>query len=198
MSETNYELRKSAFKFFIIIISIFLAYVFSDNIKGYYQFTQYCEKQSGLKVYGLLEANHGWMVDSLGDPQSIAYLNGVKFARYRDPKTNNDLDMRYISGDPHKTTSFVIEDANLEEETKYNWVNVSYRVNGEERLSKYGNEVIDNKGNKIIGIYKFSYAKFDRDYTPLDMNPVVRCPDYYKSNREAFNAWVQQVNSSFK
>lgn len=181
--------------FFVLIL--FLGYVYSDNVKGYYKFKSYCEKEAGFQSYQKLNRGHGWLVDDLGDPMAIAYLEGVKFSRYKDYLTEKYFDMKYVSGDPHKKSSFSIVESNLKEDVKYKWVNVSYFIDGEERLSKFGNELIDNEGNKILGVYEFSYAKFDRKYTPLDMNPVSRCPWYYKSQREAFSAWAEKMNSLF-
>jgi hypothetical protein len=184
-------------KFLTIVFILFFGYVFSDNVIGYFRFQEYCEKEAGFKLYQKLDGNQGWLVDELGDPMAIAYLEGVKFARYKDHLTENYFDVKYISGDPHKKGSFIVGEADLKEDVKYRWVNVSYFVSGEARLSKFGNELIDSKGNKILGVYEFSYAKFDRDYTPLDMNPVSRCPWHYKSQREAFLAWAEQMNSLF-
>ena len=187
---------KPFFKFIVIvsIIPLLIGLYFFDNIKGYYRFKQYCEKEAGFKSYQKLDRDHGWLVDELGDPMAIAYLEGVKFARYKDYLTEKYFDMKYVSGDPHKKGSFSIVESNLNEDVKYRWVNVSHFIGGEERLSKFGNELIDNEGNKILGVYEFSYAKFDRKYTPLDMNPVSRCPWQYKSQREAFSAWAEKMN----
>lgn len=190
---------KSFFKFITIVSAapLLIGLFFFDNIKGYYRFKQYCEKESGFKIYEKLNSGYGWLVDDFGEPMHVAYLKGVKFVRYKDKLTDKYFDMKYLSGDPHLKKSFHISDANFDEITKYRWTNVSYFVSGELRLSKYGNEVIDDSGKKILGVYEFSYAKFDRDHTPLDMNPVVRCSMHYKSQQEAFDSWVEKMNYLF-
>jgi len=184
-------------KIIFITVVLLLVYVFSDNIHGYYRFNKYCEAESGFKIYKNLESNHGWLVSGRSEAKEVSYFNGVKFARYKDIKTGEYFDVKYINGSPDNDKSFEITPSNFHDSVKYKWVNFSKKINNEVRLGANGHEVFDDLGIKMIGFYNFTYEKFNRDYMPLDMNPIVRCPEARETQRASFDSLVDDVNSAF-
>lgn len=159
---------------FLVVPSLIGLY-FLENIKGYYSFRQYCQKYAGLKIYQKVNPNEGWLVDSRSAAKELAILNGVRFTRYKDIKTKEYFDVEYISGKATDNSSFKITSSNFNVSTEYNWVGFSREIKRELRLGSHGNELFDNDGNKLMEFNNFSYAKFNRDRMPLDMNPYLIC-----------------------
>lgn len=75
---------KAVAKFCGIVLAIFLLVVwfFFDNIKGYYTFKEYCEKEGGLTVYEPLEMNVGWLAKDETDARFTTSLDNVGYVRY--------------------------------------------------------------------------------------------------------------------
>lgn len=183
------------FKFLCIIFAFFLVYVFSDNVKGYYKFKEYCKKDAGFRFYKPIVKESAWFVPSRTDAMEIAALKDVSFARYK--YGDEYFDVKFISGKPYEITSFEVTPSDMSLKTTYELVNFSKAINGEQRLSISGREVIDESGDKAIGFYKFSYAKFDRDYTPLDMNPYLICDSSVVGDRFTYDEYWAAFNSAF-
>jgi hypothetical protein len=129
------------------------------------------------------------------DTMEIAALTNVSFVRYNDG--DKYLDIKFISGKPYEFTSFEVISSDMSIKTVYELVNISKAIHGEQRLRISGREVIDESGDKVLGFYRFSYAKFDRDYTPLDMNPYLICDSSVVSNRFTYDKYWAAFNSAF-
>lgn len=181
--------------FLLIITTFSLIYIFSDNVKGYFKFKEYCKKDAGFRFYKPIVKESAWFVPSRADAMEISALKDVSFARYKDG--DEYFDVRYISGKPYEITSFEMTPSNMNMKTVYELVNVSKTIHGEQRLSISGREVIDESGSKALGFYTFSYEKFDRDYTPLDMNPYLVCDSSVVSNRLTYDEYWAAFNSAF-
>lgn len=74
---------KPFFKFIIIvsIIPLLIGLYFFDNIKGYYRFKQYCEKEGGLKVYEAIKKGVGLLAKDKDEAHSAALLENIGFVR---------------------------------------------------------------------------------------------------------------------
>lgn len=190
---------KPFFKLIIIFLVIpsLIGLYFFDNIKGYWRFKQYCAKDSGLKIYQKAESDKGWLVDSRSAAREVAVLSGVKFARFKDIKTDEYFDVEYISGSVNDNSSFKIGPSDFNIPTEYKWAGFSQVIKGELRLGKYGSELFDNNNNKIMGFYRFSYAKFNRDNMPLDMNPYVICDSPGMASRLTYEEYWAAIKSVF-
>ncbi|WP_331351681.1 hypothetical protein [Cellvibrio sp. UBA7671] len=183
------------FKFLFIIFAFFLAYVFSDNVKGYFKFKEYCKKEAGFHFYKPIVKKSAWFVPSRADAMEISALKDVSFARYKDG--DEYFDVKYNSGKPYELTSFEVSPSDMSMKTAYKLVNISKAIHGEQRLSVSGREVVDESGGKVLSFYMFSYANFDRDYTPLDMNPYLLCDSPVVSDRLTYDDYWAAFNSAF-
>lgn len=183
------------FKFLFIIFAFFIVYIFSDNVKGYFKFKEYCKKDAGFRFYKPIVKESAWLVPSRAEAMEIAALTDVAFTRYKDG--DEYFDVKYISGKSYEFTSFEVAPSDMSMKTAYKLVSISKAIHGEQRLSISGREVIDESGSKALGFYTFSYEKFDRDYTPLDMNPYLVCDSSVVSSRLTYDEYWAAFNSAF-
>jgi hypothetical protein len=192
---------KSSFKLIVIflIIPLLIGLYFFDNIKGYYRFKQYCEREGGLRVYESLEKNVGWMADGHWEARAASLLNHVEFVRYRDKNDKKNYDLKYLGGDSQRNTSYEIKPEDISKVPIYLWADVSRSVHGELRMRNFGYEISRVSDSKIMArYYSFSYSKLDRDKTLLDMPSNIYCFRYYEKKYEDMYGWRVSLNSAFK
>lgn len=169
---------KPFFKFIVIvsIIPLLIGLYFFGNIKGYYRFKHYCAKDGGLQVYESLEKGEGWWAKDEYEARVAAVLEHVGFVRYFDKKQSKIYDLRYLGGDPQLDSSFVTDLSDESKNILYKLNYINEAVKNELRLRKYGYEISDfSTGRLLARFYMYSYSKFDRDKTVLDMPSGVTC-----------------------
>lgn len=183
---------------FLVIPSLIGLYFF-DNIKGYYRFKQYCEKEGGLRVYQPLEKNVGWLAEDQEQAKAASLLEYVDYVRYTDKYDENTYDLRYLGGDSQLDTSYEIRPVNKSNIPVYSWSSVGEEVKGELRIRRFGYEVIKIKKSELAALYySFSYAKFNRSKTLLDMPSRVYCFTEYEKGSEGMYGWRVALNTAFK
>ncbi len=168
---------KALTKFFGILLAIFLLVVwfFFDNIKGYYTFKEYCEKEGGLKVYEPLEKNVGWLADDKSSAMSASLLGDISFVRFFD-KNGSAFDVKYIGGSNQSESSYQIISSENIDQPKYHWTFVNKNIDSQLRLKRYGYEVYRIGQEKPdVTFYIYGYEKFNRDKTILDMPSEIYC-----------------------
>ncbi len=191
---------KPFFKFIAIvsIIPLLVGLYFFDNIKGYYRFKQYCEKEGGLRVYEPLEKNVGWWADDYDSAHMAAQLKYVAFVRYIDKKDGNEYDLQYVGRDPQRDSSFKQLPADQSKKIKYFWKNINEKIDGEIRLMRYGEKVL-NIDNKVLVSYNMlGYEKFNRSHTLLDAPSEVYCFLDAAKKIGQIDGWIAALNTSFK
>ncbi|ODS25066.1 hypothetical protein AB835_00745 [Candidatus Endobugula sertula] len=157
-------------------ITLFLLLFFADNIYGYYRFKQFCKNEGGLRVYGKLEKNVGWMAEDKYSARSAAQLKYVDFVRYPDKRKKDTFyDMQYLGGHPGDNDSYLINQADIDKPIKYKWKFTSGRLDDEIRLTRQMDEVFDIDGNLLISYKKYSYSIFDIGRTLLHSPSGIGC-----------------------
>ena len=166
-------------KLLIIILCIVLAILlfFSDNIYGYYRFKQFCKNEGGLKVYGKLEKDVGWMTEKYHDALFIGRLEEVKFVRFLDGKDGRiKYDLYYVDGDRKRRKSYEKKMADTSVNPYFSWIEKRNLVHDELRLYRISYEVVDYKTNALlVGFYDFSYSILEQKNTLFGSSSFKRC-----------------------
>ncbi len=193
---------KALIKFFGILLAIFLLIVwfFFDNIKGYYTFKEYCEKEGGLTVYEPLEKNVGWLAEDKDAAETALLLGNIDFVRYTDKDTEITYDMKYLGGDTEKESSFLVSVSDMEKPVIYHWNYVGREVPDELRLYISGYEIKNIKTQRSnVRYHIISYSRFDRAKTILDAPSTVRCFDIpFSSPRRGADDFIKKIQIAFK
>lgn len=189
------------FKFIVVvsIIPLLIGLYFFDNIKGYWRFKQYCAKEGGLRVYQPLEKNVGWLAGDQEQAKAASLLAYVNYARYIDEYDGNAYDLRYLGGDSQLDTSYEIKPENRSNTPVYSWKSVGEEVKGELRMRRFGYEVIKIEKSELSALYySFSYSKFNRSKTILDIPSKVYCFTEYEKDSEGMYGWRVALNTASK
>jgi hypothetical protein len=188
--------------FFGILLAIVLTilWYFSDNIKGYYTFKEYCERGGGLTVYEPLEKNVGWSAGNKKDAMGAAQLENVLFARYLDVNTEKKYDVRYKGGISLNESSYEISPANDSTGTVYFYKSINYSIKNELRLQLYGSEVLNSNSGKLLAkYYVYGYEIFDRENTLLDISSEKKChAGEPGSATTGFALSIKMLNTAFR
>lgn len=181
---------------YLSIIPLFIGLFFFSNIKGYYRFKDYCEKEGGLRVYEPLERNVGWLAKDKYDGRVVALLTCVGFVRYTDKKDGQTYDIRYISGDPQDDSSFEKNIADESKLFKYKWLHTS-DLAGELLIGRSG---YANTDKLLVRFYMFGFSWFDTDRTPLSTTVKDSCfHEYYESSDDfPKSRSLKEIISAFK
>lgn len=190
---------KPFFKFIAIVsvIPLLIVLYFFDNIKGYYRFKQYCEKEGGLKVYQPLEKNVGWLTKDYLYARTISSIDHVDFARYQDDE--GVFDLKY-KGDKREVDSSYLKTLASDSKTViYRWDRVNRMVPNELRLARSGYEIFDINTNKLmVRYYYFNYSRFDRSKTILDAPSSISCFNDRGENFDGVDQAFKKLNDAFK
>jgi hypothetical protein len=151
---------------------------FWSNIQGYYRFKQYCAREGGLKVYGKVLPDQGWLAVG-SDPYNYKapfYLGKVAFVRYQDA-TGARFDV-YAKPNPWpKDPEYIFQPVDKGKPVLYILKYVHESVLNELRLGVNKSIVLSTKNNKeIISYTSVSYSHFDRDKTFLNAPSGEYCP----------------------
>ena len=148
---------KALAKFFgvLLAIALLIVWYFFDNIKGYYAFKEYCEKEGGLTVYEPLEKNVGWSVNDKYQAKYISSLSGVAYTYYQDRSGAGYL-VKYLGGDVNNDSSYEIKKS-FSDEVRLHYVLIKKQefVDDGKRLKLITDQIESNK--KIISEYKTFY-----------------------------------------
>ncbi len=172
----------SAMHKFLIRFSIVAGLIviwFWPNIHGQYRFKQYCVREGGLKVYGKVLPDQGWLAAGTDprDYQLPFVFKRVAFVRYQD-KTGARFDV-YIKPKPWpKDPDYVFQPVDESKLPKYMLKRTNEFVSGELRLGKTQYAVISIPENQVLVTYTgFGYSQFDQNKTLFGAPSGVQCPD---------------------
>lgn len=179
---------------YISIVPLLIGLYFFDNIKGYYRFKQLCEIEKNTQVIGKVEPNMGWFYNE-GVPTTpssvfkLASLPHVKFVRFMDYDDKQLYDASYFGANqPAKDRDvdnkaykefYDIKPADLEKKPVYAWKQIQEDFPNELRTSRYGDQIIDLRTNKVVvNLTNIGYGLFDRNHTLLDAPSGNTCEWY--------------------
>lgn len=162
--------------FITIVLSLILGWWISDIPIGYYQFKQVCEKEGGLRVYGKVEPNVGWV--ALSEPEARAIASSyskVDFVRYRtDDGTWKDV--KYKGGNPWWSSSYEIVAKDETKKTRYRLEDKVESVINQVRLTRYVKTLIDESSNKPLITYtRFTFTWTNPNSTLLGRSDSAYC-----------------------
>lgn len=180
------------------IVPLLIALYFFENIKGYYRFKQYCEKEGGLKVYEPIKKGVGLLAKDKDEAHSAALLENIGFVRYKDAD-GNFYDIRYIGGHPQKDSSYERKPSDLSMTLNYEWRVINMKFIHESRLGKSGYEIF-NITKRVVSVnYSiFHYSKFDRKKTIFDAPSSVGCFDAFSDDYRKLSPLYGEIDSAFK
>lgn len=183
----------------LISIPIVVLLFFAPNIYGYFRFKSYCASEGGLRVYEPLEKNVGWLADDYDAAHMAAQLQYVEFVRYTDKKDNKTYDLRYIGNNPQRDSSFEKLPADESKKVIYRWVNVSEFVEGELRLKRFGEKILDLNDLKVLTTYyMFSYSNLDINNTIFGAPSRSYCFNSQAGTMGEIDNWITSLNTAFK
>ncbi|QEY15517.1 hypothetical protein D0C16_05740 [Cellvibrio sp. KY-GH-1] len=182
----------------ISIIPLLIGLYFFDNIKGYYRFKLYCEKEGGLKVFDPIKKGVGLLAKNKEEAHSAALLENIGFVRYKD-EDGNFYDIKYLGGNFQVDVSFDKKPADLSVEPNYQWKNINSNVFGELRLSKTGYEIFNFSKNSVSVRYSiFYYSRFDRRKTLLDAPSHIGCFNNFSKDYRYKDPLFKEIDSAFQ
>ncbi len=163
---------------FLIVIGLIVIW-FWPNIHGQYRFKQYCAREGGLKVYGKVLPDQGWLAAGT-DPQEYKLpfsFKRVAFVRYQD-KTGARFDV-YIKPNPWpKDPDYVFQPVDESKPVMYMLKYQDGFLPGELRLARSQYAIFSILKNKVIVSHtRFGYRQFDQDKTLLGAPSGVQCPN---------------------
>ncbi len=179
---------------YIGIIPLLIGLYFFDNIRGYYRFKELCAIEKNKQVIGKVEPNQGWILNdgvssSKWDAFKVASLPHVKFVRFLDYKDKQLYDVTYFGSDQPAKDRYLnntnyeefynIKPADLTKKPIYLWKKLKEDFPKELRTSRYGDQIIDLKVNKVVvNLTNIGYGLFDRNHTLLDAPSGNTCEWY--------------------
>lgn len=169
--------------FFAGIIAIY----FSDNIKGYYKFKHLCETEAGSMVYGKLESNVGWEVETRGLRRVPVFFKEVAFVRFPD-RRNELYEIRYKSGPREERKSYFVDEANILLTTKYRFSQQRTQIDEKLLVGKRIAKIIDIETKQTMYEFiGFDYSMFNRHKTFLGAPSGRTCNEFnFKKIGELF------------
>lgn len=190
---------KSFLRFTVIvsIIPLLIALYFFDNIRGYYRFKQYCEKEGGLKIYQALEKNVGWIAKDYFYARTVASIEHINFVRYQE--NGDSFDLKYKGTNREVDSSYLKVPASEKTPVIYRWERINHMVPNELRLARSGYEIFNMNTNKLMArYYYFSYSRFDRSKTIFDAPSAVRCFNDRGENFDGIDQAFKELKNVFK
>lgn len=161
-----------------VVVTGLMAAWFWPNIHGHYRFTQYCERESGIKIYGRVLPDQGWLAAG-SDPDDYKapfYLRKIAFVRYQD-KNGARFDV-YAKPNPWpRDPDYILQPVDESKTVMYMLKSQSERnVPNELRLGRIRKEIFSISENRIlVSITDFQYEQFNRDKTLLAAPSGVMC-----------------------
>lgn len=187
---------KALIKFFGILLAIFLLVVwfFFDNIKGYYTFKEYCEKEGGLKVYEPLEKSVGWWADDKNAARQTAGLEYVGFVRYKD--NDQAVDLTVVGSKDKLTLDFLEQPADMSKSVFYQLKIESTKGEGGISPGKLSYKILSLDNKKLVEFNQFFYGFFNSEKMPMNVNQKFSCFNEY-DNKNRYAKWESEINLSF-
>ncbi len=175
---------KSVGIFFGIILAIVLSIAgyFSDNIKGYYKFKQYCLKEGGLVFHRPLKKNVGWIAKNRSEAQLVSTRDHIGFVRY--PEENQWYDLKLIESQDLLSQKYEVAATNFSVEPIYKFEKEIFPSKFAFESSKTTYQIrMLSKDVVIIKYNTFRHLFFDPKKIPI--NQEYTCPNevrpYYSS-----------------
>ena len=168
----------------ILIVPALITVFFFDNIRGYYRFKELCNIEKTKQIVNKVEPNMGWVFNEDVPSTTLlvfptAALPHVKFVRFKDYDNKQIYDARYLGGRIYSKKSFDVKLADLEQKPVYAWKQIQEEFPKELRTSRYGDQIIDLRTNKVIvNLTNIGYGLFDRNHTLLDAPSGNTCEWY--------------------
>ena len=168
----------------ILIVPALIAVFFFDNIRGYYRFKELCNIEKTKQIVNKVEPNMGWVFNEDVPSTTLfvfptAALPHVKFVRFKDYDNKQIYDARYLGGRIYSKESFDVKLADLAQKPVYAWKQIQEEFPKELRTSRYGDQIIDLRTNKVIvNLTNIGYGLFDRNHTLLDAPSGNTCEWY--------------------
>ena len=168
----------------ILIVPALITVFFFDNIRGYYRFKELCNIEKTKQIVNKVEPNMGWVFNEDVPSTTLfvfptAALPHVKFVRFKDYDNKQIYDARYLGGRIYSKESFDVKLADLEQKPVYAWKQIQEEFPKELRTSRYGDQIIDLRTNKVIvNLTNIGYGLFDRNHTLLDAPSGNTCEWY--------------------
>lgn len=178
--------------FFLTVIGL----IFFDNIKGYYTFKEYCEKEGGLTVYEPIEKNVGWWAKDKTDARFAASLDHIGFVRYLE-KDNQLYDLKPVGPRNTLNPEHEVNNANLAVEPIYKLESESYSSRSPHQPSRVTYQVKNFSNEKLIVKFNiYHYGFFNEERTPMGVNQKFSCFDDVVLPYE--RQWKFEINNTFK
>ena len=169
---------------YISIIPLLIGMLFFSNIKGYYRFKQLCVIEKNNQMINKVEPDMGWVFNEDIPSTTLfvfptAALPHVKFVRFKDYDDKQIYDARYLGGRIYSKESFEVKLADLEQKPVYAWKQIQEDFPTELRTSRYGDQIIDLRTNKVVvNLTNIGYGLFNRNHTLLDAPSGNTCEWY--------------------
>lgn len=152
----------------------------SDIPIGYYKFRMICQKEGGIKSFGVVDPKLGWEVDSKEEAKEISsQYPSVPFVRFRS-ESGSFSDIRYVGGNPWWDTSYVIGGVGDDGEVGYRWERKAEKVKEGIRLRKEVSVLKDIASGRAVFVFnRFVFTVTNPGTTWTGMSDVISCPKYY-------------------
>ncbi|WP_293934137.1 hypothetical protein [Iodobacter sp.] len=155
---------------------------FWPNIQGHYRFKQYCSREGGIRIYGEILPDQGWLAagNSPDDYKLPFAFKRVAFVRYKD-KSGIWFDV-YAKFNPWpKDLDYILEPVDKSKSVMYMIKNEFIRnMPNELRLGKDRYEIYVITENKVIAsTTNFQYEQFERGKTFLGAPSGVVCEEIH-------------------
>lgn len=191
-------MRKALIVITVIFLSIGL--IFASNIYGYFRFKSYCSNEGGLHIYEQLEKNVGWWAKDYDAAHVAAQLRHVAFVRYKDVRSGNSYDLRYLGGNPQHENSFEVLPSDESKPITYKWnynPHIDMLSGSNVTLSKY--EVLNFKDDRVLVSFNmFGFSWFNSDKTPLVTNIYASCFNEGGKSFEDLPRSMLEIITTFK
>lgn len=182
----------------ISILPLLIALYFFDNIKGYYRFKQYCEKEGGLKVFEPIKKGVGLLAKNKEEAHSAALLENVGFVRYKD-EDGSFYDIKYMGGHPQLDSSYDKKPSDSSLVVNYEWKVINMKFMHELRLGKKGFEIFDITKRIASAKYNiFNYSQFDRSRTLLDAPSRISCFENFSNDYRIKSPLYGEIDTAFE
>jgi len=153
---------------------------FWPNIQGHYRFKQYCSQEGGIRIYGEVLPDQGWLAagNSPSDYRTPFSFKRVAFVRYQD--TSGALFDVYAKPNvwPYGP-DYILRPADQSKIVMYMLKYKTVRnIPGELRLNKWSYEIFSVNEDKLLAVStNFRYEQFEQDKTFLAAPSGVMCEE---------------------
>ena len=178
----------------LLVITLTILWYFSENIKGYYKFKEYCEKEGGLTVYEPLEKNVGWWAKDENDARQTVGLEYVGFVRYKDG--DQIVDLTVVGSKEKLTLDFLERPADMSKSVFYQLKIESTKGEGGLSPGKLSYKIFSLDNKKLVEFNQFFYGFFNSEKMPMNVNQNFSCFNEY-DNRNPYSKWESEINLSF-